>query len=367
MRRWILLFVTGLIGLPLLLRLIELDDSFVVFVFGETTVEMPLWFVIAAMLVFAVASYFLARVLNAIFFAPRRVTRWFDRRTQRRVRDLTLGGYLSLLEGNWTAASRDLQKAGKNSGNAALNYLLAAQARVENNDLASAEMLVRQAEALLPPEARVPVGIHQARLLQQAGVSEKAHDILETLAAEHPRHALLQKLLVESYRQRGDDDKALHILSQQHRQKPLQDPAMITELCRLQISHQAGAAAEELLRKQLSRQWRPEWVKLYGEAAGQDGTKQLQTAEKWHKEHPEDSNLLLALAQISQRNGLWAKARDYYESYLQKQQDEAATRELVRLLQALGEEEKAQQWQQKVAVLSGAALPLPPATSGKTA
>ena len=34
MRRWILLFVTGLIGLPLLLRLIELDDSFVVFVFG---------------------------------------------------------------------------------------------------------------------------------------------------------------------------------------------------------------------------------------------------------------------------------------------------------------------------------------------
>ncbi len=198
-------------------------------------------------------------------------------------------------------------------------------------------------------------------------MNEKAHDILETLAAEHPRHALLQKLLVESYQQRGDDDKALHILLQQHRQKPLQDPDMITALCRLQISHQAAAAAEELLRKQLSRQWRPAWVKLYGEAAGQDGNKQLQTAEKWHKEHPDDSNLLLALARISQRNALWAKARDYYESYLQKQQDETVARELVRLLQALGEEEKAQQWQQKVAVQTGAALPLPPAIAGKTA
>lgn len=39
MRRWILLFVSGLIGLPLLLRLIALDDSFVVLVFGQTTVE----------------------------------------------------------------------------------------------------------------------------------------------------------------------------------------------------------------------------------------------------------------------------------------------------------------------------------------
>lgn len=366
MRRWILLFVTGLLGLPLLLRAIALDDSFVVFVLGQTTIEMPLWFVIAAMLGFSVASYYAARLLRAIFFAPRRMHRWFDRRAQRRVHDLTLGGYLSLLEGNWTAASRDLQKAGKKSGSAALNLLLAAQARVENDDLASAEMLVRQAEQLLP-EARVPLGIYQARLLQQAGVTEKAHDILETLAAEHPRHAYLQKLLVDSYRRRGNTEKVLQILSQQHRQKPLQDAQLITELCRLQISHNAGSAAEALLRKQLARHWRPEWVALYGMAAGQDGVQQLQVAEKWLKDHPGDADLLLALARICQRNALWAKARDYYESYLLLQKDEAVARDLVQLLQAMGEYEKARHWLQKIATHHSHVLPLPPPTTQRPA
>jgi HemY protein len=359
MRRWILLFVTGLIGLPLLLHAIALDDSFVVFVLGQTTVEMPLWFVIASMLAVSVASYYAARLLRAVFLSPRRFNRWLDRRNQRKVHDLTLRGYLSLLEGNWSSASKDLQKAGDKSGTAGLNYLLAAQARVDNNDLASAESLLRKAEQLLP-DARVPIGIYQAKLLQQAGVPEKAHDILITLAGENPRHAYLQKLLVDSYRQRGDSEKVLQILTQQHRQKPLQDPDMITELCRLQISHQAGASAEELLRKQLARQWRPEWVALYGEAQGQDGVKQLQTAEKWLRDHPEDAGLLLALAHICQRNKLWAKARDYYENYLQKQKDERAARELFQLLNALGEQEKARVWLQKIATHHVNALPLPP-------
>ena len=57
MRRWIISFIIGLLGLPLLLRLIELDDGFVLLVFGQTNVEMPLWFVFASMLLFSIVSY----------------------------------------------------------------------------------------------------------------------------------------------------------------------------------------------------------------------------------------------------------------------------------------------------------------------
>ena len=358
MRRWVLLFIAGLIGLPLLLRAIALDDSFVVLVFGQTTVEMPLWFVLAGMLLATIVSYYAARFFLTVVFTPRRINRWMNRRNQRKVQNLTLSGYLSLLEGNWSTASRDLQKAGDKSDIAVLNYLLAAKARIENNDLAGAETLLRKAEEMLP-EARTPISIYQAQLLQQIGVPEKAHEILETLAAENPRHAHIQKLLIDSYRQRGETDTVLQILSRQHRQKPLQDTGMITELCRLQISHNNGADAEELLRKKLTKQWLPEWVALYGQAAGADGIKQLQTAEKWLKEHPQDAALYLTLAHICQRNHLWAKARDYYENYLHMQKDEQAARELVQLLQALGEREKAQQWLQKIAAHHAHALPLP--------
>ena len=361
MRRWILLFVSGLIGLPLLLRLIALDDSFVVLVFGQTTVEMPLWFVAAAMLLLTVVGYYGTRFLLAVLFTPRRINRWMNRRNQRKVQNLTLSGYLSLLEGNWSSASRDLQKAADKSDTAVLNYLLAAKARIENGDLPSAENLLRKAEEALP-EARIPISIYQAQLLQQIGVPEKAHEVLEMLAAENPRHAYVQKLLVDSHRQRGDTETVLRILSQQHRQKPLQDVAMISELCRLQISHGNGAAAEELLRKKLTKQWLSEWVTLYGNAAGSNGIQQLQTAEKWLKEHQHDAALHLALAHICQRNQLWAKARDYYESYLALQKDEVAAKELVQLLQALGEREKAQQWLQKIAAHHTDTLPLPSTT-----
>jgi uncharacterized protein HemY len=169
MRRWILLFVAGLIGLPLLLRVIALDDSFVVFVFGQTTIEMPLWFVAAAAVLAAVVGYYAVRFVQAVFFTPRRINRWMNRRNQRKVHDLTLRGYLSLLEGSWSAASRDLQKAADKSDNAVLNYLLAAKARIENNDLSAAEALLRKAEETLP-EARTPISVYQAQLLQQIGV-----------------------------------------------------------------------------------------------------------------------------------------------------------------------------------------------------
>lgn len=357
MRRGIVFFLLGLLGLPLLLRMVELDNSFVVFVFGETTVEMPLWFVVAAMLLSGFASYYCAKLLRMLVLAPKRVNRWFDRRAQRKVHDLTLRGFLALLEGNWTAASRDLQKAADKSDTAVLNYLLAARARVENDDLASAEALLRKAEQLLP-EAQLAIGIYQAQLLQQAGVPEKAHDILQVLASQNPRHAYLQKLLINSHRLRGDSQKVLHMLVQQHRQKPLQDTALITELCRLHILHGAGVQAEELLRKQLAKQWRAEWVRLYGQAAGQDGVKQLQFAEKCLKDHPHDVELLLALARICQRNQLWAKARDYYELYLQQQANPEVNMELVRLLHALGEHEKARYWLQKLPAATSS-LPLP--------
>jgi HemY protein len=357
MRRWIIVFLVGLLGLPLILRVIELDNSFAVLVLGETTVEMPLWFVVASMFLLGVGSYFLARILRAMLLAPKRINRWIDRRAQRKVHDLTLRGFLASLEGNWTAASRDLQKAAEKSDTAVLNYLLAARTRVENDDLASAEMLIRKAEQLLP-DAQLPIGIYQAQLLQQAGVPEKAHDILQDLASQNPRHVYLQKLLINSYRQRGDSQKVLQMLSQQHRQKPLQDMALLTELCRLQILHGAGAQAEEILRKQLARQWRAEWVRLYGQAVGQDGVKQLQFAEKCLKDHPQDSELVLALARICQNNHLWAKARDYYEAYLQQQANPDINMELVRLLHALGEHEKARYWLQKIPSATRA-LPLP--------
>lgn len=368
MRRWIISFVIGLVGLPLLLRLIELDDGFAVLVFGQTTVEMPLWFVFVCMLLFSLASYYVARAIRILLISPRLMNRWFSKRGRAKTRNLTVSGFLSLLEGNWTAAGRDLLKAADKAEAPVLNYLLAARARLENDDLVGAETLLSKAEEAAP-EARIAIGIYHAQLLQQVDLHDNAHTILASLAAEKPKHAMLQKMLMASYRQRGEAQKVLGLFPTLQKQKILSHTELEKTLCEtcLQIVEQApntddlekhwalfppmahhnttivGAycrallrtggdiVAEELLRKTLTKHWQGDLVALYGQVRAADTLKQLQTAEHWLKHHSQEDELFLALARISQRNQLWAKARDYYQDYIQRTHSPQAQQEMARL------------------------------------
>jgi HemY protein len=371
MRRWIISFAIGLIGLPLLLRLIELDDGFVVLVFGQTTVEMPLWFVFTCMLLFSITSYYLVRTLHMLWRSPRLMNRWLNKRGLAKTHNLTVSGFLSLLEGNWTSAGRDLLKAADKSQAPILNYLLAARARLENEDLAGAESLLNKAEELMP-EARIAIGIYHAQLLQQVELYDEAHNILSTLAGEKPKHAMLQKMLMASYRQRGEAQKVLGLFPALQKLKVLPSADMekllretcvqiveqtttaealaehwslfpvmaqhnvvvISAYCRALLRYNQCVMAEELLRKTLTKHWQADLVTLYGQTRASDALKQLQTAEQWLKHHPEDDELILALARICQRNQLRAKARDYYQDYIRRTQSTSAQEEMAHLTQS---------------------------------
>lgn len=374
MRGWIICFIAGLLGLPLLLRVAAIDRSFVVWVFGQTTVEMPLWFVLFALVMLLIFAYFFVRVLRALLVAPRLMSGWLGRRGHHKQQSLGVRGFLALLEGHWTAASRDLQRAGdgaEKTGNvdsAAVNFLLAARARLENDDLSGTEFLLKKAEAVMP-QAHVAIGIYRAQLLQQVELFDEAHALIIKLSAEKPRHALLQKMLLNSYRQRGDFKQALALLPALQKQKLLpvhllektqseccvqilqqtqdaqaltdvwagfpasaqQDIPVVSAYCRALMRTGQETSAEILLIKTLNKQWFGALVVLYGQVQGADALQQLQTAERWLKNHPNDIDLLLALARLCQRNALFGKARDYFHARLQRAPDEAVAQELARL------------------------------------
>lgn len=73
-----------------------------------------------------------------------------------------------------------------------------------------------------------------------------------------------------------------------------------------------------------------------------DPARQLQTAEHWLKQHPQDP-LLLTLGRLSVQNQLWGKARDYFESSLKLERHPETCAELARLLAQLGELERSNQ------------------------
>jgi len=102
----------------------------------------------------------------------------------------------------------------------------------------------------------------------------------------------------------------------------------------------AEAEAEELLRHALKQRYDVTLVRLYGLLHGRDPGLQVQTAEGWLKQHPEDAGLLLTLGRLCLHSQLWGKAKDYLESSLAFQRHPETCAELAGLLAQLGELER---------------------------
>jgi HemY protein len=107
--------------------------------------------------------------------------------------------------------------------------------------------------------------------------------------------------------------------------------------------HGADVQAEEVLRNAMKRDYSPHLARLYGLVRGSDPGKQLQAAEGWLKNHPDDPGLLLTLGRLCLQSSLWGKARDYLEASLRLQRNPEACAELARLLGQLGETDRSNQ------------------------
>jgi HemY protein len=102
-----------------------------------------------------------------------------------------------------------------------------------------------------------------------------------------------------------------------------------------------GDRAEKQLKQALKRRWHGALVDAYGQVTAEDRGKQLNQAEQWLKQHPEDAKLLLATARLCMASELWGKARSYLESSLALAPEPAAYALYGGLLDRLGETELA--------------------------
>ncbi|MGH8354571.1 MAG: heme biosynthesis protein HemY, partial [Pseudomonas sp.] len=124
----------------------------------------------------------------------------------------------------------------------------------------------------------------------------------------------------------------------------------------------APEEAEELLRTALKRGYDGRLMRFYGLLRGRDPARQLQTAEAWLKQQPNDPLLLLSLGRLCLQNHLWGKAREYFEASLSFERNPETCAELARLLARLGEVERSNQlFQNGLELLNQRlpALPLP--------
>jgi HemY protein len=365
------------------------DRGYVLINFRGYVVEMSVPGLVLAL----TALYLAIRGIVWLLHAPR----WFrGARAAQRLRrsggELTRG-VIHLIEGDWTRGERLLSQSLKGSDAPLVSYLLAARAaQLQGAKDRRDEWLKLAAQE--SPAAETAALLTQAELQLDGGELDAALATLDSLAALKPDHPAVLALQARTYRARGDAPQLVALLPRlgAARLPPAARDALALEALEAELAAPAlskerlaeiwnglpselkqspalvarralaldrlgmGNEAERELKAALKRNWNAALVAAYGEVRGEEPAKQLQTAEGWLKNYPEDAVLLTSAARLCMANELWGKARSYLESSLALAPSPETYALYGRLLAQLGEGEGA-----ALAYRSGLALVSPAA------
>ena len=365
--------------------------------------ESSLW-VFLLLLALACGLFVGVRWLVRVLLASGGVVNPWSRRNRGKRQQLAADkGLLDLIEGRWERAVRHLSLAAEGERQPLMYYLGAARAAYKLGRVEEGEALLEKA-LRSQPQAELAVALTHAELQRERGDLDGALETLQAMRERHPRHHAVLEQLQRTLVERGDWAALLDLLPELRKTRVVEGEALAelerkAWIDRLQRAGEQGLEqgelalqpltaawqqlssaqrqdaelllayarqlralgaqeeAEEVLRKALKQGYDERLVRLYGQLRGRDPARQLQTAEALLNQHPQAPQLLLALGRLSLQNGLWGKAREYFEISLEFARSPEACAELARLLASQGEAEQSNRLLQELLVLQGQRLP----------
>ncbi|WP_417702280.1 heme biosynthesis HemY N-terminal domain-containing protein [Pseudomonas sp.] len=415
MRRliWLLLLLAVAAGLYLLSLAIEADRGYVLFAYRSFRYQSGLWAFLGLLVVVVLLYYLIKWTLRLLLSSTRLANPWSRLHRNRRVRLASEQGMLDLAEGRWARAQRQLTRAAEADSRPLMYYLGAARAASKLGDHEQSDALLERA-LNKQPQAELAIALTHAELQRKRGDTDAALQTLQVMRERHPGHHLVLRQLQRLYLQRQDWSALLGLLPELRKEKALpaaeldeleretwrgrlaaaglagqghgetalqpltqawqqlsaplrQEPELIATYVEQLRRLGAQEEAEEVLRSALKRGYDSRLARFYGVLRGADPARQLQTAELWLKQHPQDPALLLSLGRLCLQNQLWGKARDYFETSLKIERHPETCAELARLLAQLGELERSNQLLLESLGLLHQGLPSLPQPQGVTA
>ncbi|AYN92651.1 heme biosynthesis protein HemY [Pseudomonas sp. LTJR-52] len=400
MKRLTLLFLFAVL-VALGVAVIMADEpGYVLFSYNSFRYESSFWAFLALIVAAVIVLYLLRLALSALGVSGRVVNPWSRYNKQRRVAQAAHRGQLELAEGDWSSALKHLKTAAESDAHPLTHYLGAARAANEMGQYEESDALLQKARER-EPHADVAIGLTQAQLQIHRAQYSEALTSLAPLHAKYPKHPYVLSLMQRLYVTTRDWPALIGLLPELRKQRvlgeselsdlerrawlasldevtPIGDESPIQAITRqwqqvpsalksdVEIAHAYAARlhelnreddAEDVLRAAIKRNYDDRLVRLYGYIKSRDPAKQLQLAEGWLRNRPNDPVLLLTLGRLCQTNQLWGKARDYLEASLSAQRTPEACGELARLLAHLGETDRSNQ----LLLESTGSRPTPPA------
>ncbi|EJK98422.1 HemY protein [Pseudomonas sp. NFPP07] len=386
-RLYVILFLviaaSGLLGLA-----IAEHSGYILIAYDSFRYESSLWATLALIAVIWLVIWGIKALIELVMASSGVVNPWSRRNRSRRVQIAIEQGQMDLAEGRWASAQKHLHRAAEAERQPLLYYLGAARAANEQGNYEQCDSLLERALER-QPQAELAVALSHAQLQTDRGDTEGALSTLQAMHERHPHSVQVLRQLQRLHQQRGDWSAVIRLLPELRKDKVLpanelaelerrawgenltlaahreedgtvglqslnrawqqltaaqrQEPQLVLAYAEQLRQLGAGAEAEEVLRVALKRKYDSHLARLYGLLRGSDPARQLQFAEQWLKDHPNDPSLLLTLGRLCLQTSLWGKARDYLESSLRLQRNPEACAELARLLAQLGDTERSNQ------------------------
>lgn len=388
-RTFLILLIVVVFAAALAMFIVE-DPGYVLISWKSFRYESSLWLFFAIFAILLALLYGIRTVCKMALISTGLINPWSTRNQHRRQRQAAERGSLELAQGHWKSALRHLRRAAQGEDKP-LPYLLGAARAAENlGHSEQAEELLEQA-LLKQPTAELAIALVHAELQQQRTDDAGAQETLQAMHERHPHNTEVLLRLQALLRQQQDWSALIGLLPDLRKCKELsaeklhnieyqawsgrlatatqgdatQDTAQALKSLdsawqglsnKLKHDQQlVGAYARELLRLEAHQQAEPllrhalkdslnnHLIELYGRTHGKDPARQLQFAESWLKQAPDNPVLLHALGRLSIRNQLWGKARDYLESSLRLDRQAHTCADLARLLNQLGDTQRSNQ------------------------
>ncbi|MCD5975733.1 heme biosynthesis protein HemY [Pseudomonas quasicaspiana] len=412
-RAYVLLFIAIAVAAAIGVAIAE-HSGYVLIAYKNFRYESSLWATLGLLFAIWLVLVVVRLLVRLLTTSGSVANPWSRRNRSRRIQVAIEQGQMDLVEGRWASAQRHLHRAAESEPQPLLYYLGAARAANEQGHYDESDSLLERALER-QPQAELAIALSHAQLQQDRGDSDGALVTLQAMNERHPHNAQILRQLQRLYRERGEWSALIKLMPELRKDKVLppqelaelekrawgenltlaayreqdddgssaglpgldsawkgltsaqrQEPQLVLAYAEQLRRLGADAQAEEALRASLKREYNSHLARLYGLVRGSDPSRQLQTAEGWLKNHPDDPSLLLTLGRLCLQSSLWGKARDYLETSLRLQRNPETCAELARLLGQLGETERSNQlFQEGLGLLDERLLARPlPALAG---
>lgn len=333
---------------------VGLNTGYVLIVVSPWRIEISLAVFVIGLALIMLALYGFSRLIYTTVNLPGRIQAYRLRRSRNRARSALYQGLSAYFEGNFRRAEHQVEIALEANESPALCAVVAARSAHEQRQFdvrdryldrlnnagpearlmhlntraellldekrnAEALDLLREAHRLAPKQIRA----HQLLLRAQLALSAwkpalETVDLLEHLngidsaqALRFRRNAWQQLLRLNT--NQGEELMALW------RTIPSSirlDNALAHSAVSYMIDLGLHKEAQAVLERNLEKKWDSTLVALYGECEGEPPLSQIEKAERWLRDYPDNAVLLLTLAKLCARQSLWGKAQSYLDASL---------------------------------------------------